>query len=94
VFSVQTESLFDLARTLGEVEQGLESMKALSDLDAHSAGSRAVSHAVKDIIGNWSQGIGDVTTATQQLQQLANGAGRTYDETETAIRTAAQQGRA
>ena len=91
MFSVQTESLFDLARTLGEVEQGLESMNALSDLDAHSAGSRQVSQAVEHFIGNWSQGIGDVTTATQQLQQLANGAARNYLDTETSIITAAER---
>lgn len=91
MFSVHTESLFDLARTLGQVEQGLEQMNALSNIDAHAAGSRQVSHAVEHFIGNWSQGIGDVTTATQQLQQLANGAGRTYLDAETSIITAAQQ---
>ena len=91
MFSVHTESLHDLARTLGGVAQGLESMNALSDLDAHSAGSRAVSHAVEHFVGNWSQGIGDVTTATQQLQQLANDAARTYNDTETSIKTATER---
>jgi hypothetical protein len=88
VFSVHTESLFDLARTLGEVEQGLTSMSALSDLDAQGAGSREVTAALEHFIGNWSQGIGDVTTATQQLQQLANGAAGTYLDAETKIITA------
>lgn len=88
MFSVHTESLFDLARTLGEVEQGLASMNALSNLDAQSAGSRDVTRALEHFIGNWSQGIGDVTTATQQLQQLANRAAGTYLDAETKIITA------
>ena len=90
MFSVHTESLFDLARTLGEVEQGLASMNALSNLDAQSAGSRQVTQALEHFIGNWSQGIGDVTTATQQLQQLANGAAGTYIDAETKIITGTQ----